>query len=225
MSGKISSAFRWVRTEAPGVLLKEALKYSLITLANLVLAWLLIRLSQLLQLDTPLTIENIGPRVLSLLQDFMAHPYDNTIGVMTAHPFDAIIALGFSTVFVVALVLIRRARLKVEAVSTAMKEATTAAALASTIGIGGRWAHSAKDGSGAPWGELCKEILRPENNVLDILGANGLETFGEPGSPLYDALEKFSGTTRVILLHPQSPETSGRASAVKVPLRSYRKQS
>ncbi|MHC2289957.1 hypothetical protein [Bradyrhizobium barranii] len=223
MSGKVSGAFKWIATEAKGLLLKEAFKYVFLTLVSLLLAWILTRLSQLLQLDTPLTPGTIGPETYGLLKDFIAHPYDNTIGVMTANPFAAVISLAFSIVVVLSAVLIRRAHLKVQSISAGLQEVAASAALASAVGIGGRWAHSAKDGSGAPWGELCKEILRAENNVLDILGANGLETFGEPSSPLYETLERFSGTTRIILLHPASQETAGRAMAVKMPVRIYRK--
>jgi hypothetical protein len=223
MSGKFRSAAQWVAKESQGLLMKEALKYVLLTFLSLVGAWILTRLSQLLQLDTPLTADNVRQQALTLWDDVRSHPYDNTIGVLTANPAASLVSLAFSTLLVVSAVLIRRAHLKVLRISAGLQEVAASAALASALGIGGRWSHSAKDGSGAPWDALCQEILRPENNVLDILGANGLETFGEPGAPLYRALQKFSGTARVILLHPTSQETAGRAMAVNIPLRTYRK--
>jgi hypothetical protein len=103
-----------------------------------------------------------------------------------------------------------------------LKEASVAAPLVAELGIGGRWPH-AKNEAGAPWGDVCKEIQRSDNTVLDILGANGVETFGERGSPLYEVMQSFTGTMRVILLHPTSPETTGRAQSVRTDIRTYRK--
>jgi hypothetical protein len=223
MSGQMKSAATWIAEETKGLLKKEALKFVVLTALSLIVAWILTRVSQLLQLEPPLTLDNLGSQAVVLLQDFKAHPYDNTIGVLTANPLASGVSLAFSSLLVVSAVLVRRAHFKVERISADLQEVAANAALAAKLGIGGRWAHSARDGSGAPWNELSQEILRAENNVLDILGANGLETFGEPGAPLYDTLQKFSGTTRVILLHPTSSETTGRARSVNIAVRTYRK--
>jgi hypothetical protein len=70
---------------------------------------------------------------------------------------------------------------------------------------------------------LCAEISRHDNRVLFILGANGVETFGRPGSPLYKALEDFRGSVRVILTDPESDETAGRAAGLGTPIGEYKR--
>ncbi|MBB4391791.1 hypothetical protein [Bradyrhizobium sp. ERR14] len=96
--------------------------------------------------------------------------------------------------------------------------------LAVRAGIGGWWpnAKPGDDGS-APWADLCAEIARPENRTLLVLGANGIDTFGRPGAPLHDVLQAFRGTVRVILAHPDSEQTKGRAAAVGVKAVEYKR--
>ena len=132
------------------------------------------------------------------------------------------VALVLAAILVVIAVLFRRARRRIKALAISLEEASVAKALVNQLGIGGRWAD-AKDSGGPPWLDVCKEIQRPGNTVLDILGANGIETFGERGSPLYFTMQTFTGTVRVVLLHPAGRETAGRASSVGTDVRSYRK--
>jgi hypothetical protein len=88
-------------------------------------------------------------------------------------------------------------------------------ALAVKAGLGGRWPHAKPDDpGGAPWKDLCAEISRHDNRTLLILGANGVETFGRQGSPLYEVMQTFLGQTRVILIDPNSTQAAGRAAAL-----------
>jgi hypothetical protein len=91
-------------------------------------------------------------------------------------------------------------------------------------GLGGRWPHAKPDDpGGAPWKDLCAEILRHDNRMLLILGANGVETFGRPGSPLFDVMQKFLGQTRVILIDANSNHAAGRAATVNQTVSEYKR--
>jgi hypothetical protein len=191
-----------------------------LTVIALVGAWLLTAISQVFRLSEPLTTQNV---VGVIKRSLFTNPYDFTIGLVVKDPVHSISALVLVVGYLVCFVLVRRARARIKYQSLKLKDAAASYALISDLGIGGRWPHAAKDGSGAPWNDLSKEILRPENTVVDILGANGIETFGERGSPLYDALQTFGGTVRVVLLHPTSAEMGGRARAVGMEVRAYKK--
>jgi hypothetical protein len=105
-----------------------------------------------------------------------------------------------------------------------LREATIERVLAVQAGIGGRWPHAKPDDpGGAPWNDLCAEIKRHDNRTLLILGANGVETFGRQGSPLYDVMQHFLGQTRVILIDPESEQAAGRAAAVHQSINEYKK--
>jgi hypothetical protein len=76
---------------------------------------------------------------------------------------------------------------------------------------------------GAPWHELCAEINRGDNHHLYILGANGIDTFGAPHSPLYEVMETSRAEMRVVLIDPDSPHLGGRARAIGQDPRDYKR--
>jgi hypothetical protein len=214
----------WAARESGGVLFKDTVKYLVWTSGALIGGWLLALTSQIFHLDEPLTKERLQAKLIEVLGQLWAHPYDWSVGLIKRDPVHSVVALLFATAIVVLIVLFRRARWRLKSQSRILEEAAVDRALAKKAGIGGRWPHAKTTGEdGAPWHELCAEILRPGNTTLEILGANGIETFGERGSPLYDVLEKFHGTTRVILSHPDSTQTAGRAADVGVPIGEYRR--
>lgn len=104
-----------------------------------------------------------------------------------------------------------------------LTSAATYRALVEQIGIHSHWPNAIPGGAGAPWSELCADILSNGNKNLSILGANGIETFGASGAPLHEALLKYHGTLRVVLSDPDSPQTRARARAVNKEPNTYKK--
>jgi hypothetical protein len=130
-------------------------------------------------------------------------------------PFFAFGLLVLVAGYIILFALLRRAHRRLNNQQTVLSEAAVYRALVEQAGLGGRWPHSSpNDATGAPWADLCKEVLRSENRILYILGANGEETFGAPEAPLYGTLEQFHGTVRIVLLYPDSDQMAGRAAAV-----------
>jgi hypothetical protein len=156
-------------------------------------------------------------RVKAIAADFAADPLTYSLLTFRDELVPTIFALIVISLYAILFILLRRTK-------WSLLEARVERALAIQAGIGGRWSHARIDDvGGAPWADLCAEICRPENGILLILGANGIDTFGRPGSPLYEAMYQFRGSTRVILMDPQSQETIGRAAALNVPIGEYRK--
>jgi hypothetical protein len=157
----------------------------------------------------------------SLLRSWLiSKPYDFLI---QDHPglSTAIIALVAAATILGALLF--RANRILNQQSETLKSADTNRALVTQAGIKGRYPHARQANDGAPWKSLSDEILSAENKFVYILGANGIDTFGRPGSPLHETLQSFRGTIRVILCKPGSKPMKGRAAAVGVNPQDYEK--
>ncbi|MBS0249392.1 MAG: hypothetical protein JSR61_22500 [Proteobacteria bacterium] len=199
---RLKDFFFWSIREGKSALAKEALKYIALWLGSLFLA-ALVGVANRLVKNRAITIEEIR-----------SGPFDFLMGLIRESPVHSFSVLFFVAVVVVFIFLLRRARWRFNEQSKLVKEGEAAKALATEAGLGGRWPHAKHEDGGAPWGDLCAEITRPENNILYILGANGIDTFGRPGSPLYSAMRQFPGTIRAILIRPNSDEVRGRSQAV-----------
>ncbi|QOZ79911.1 hypothetical protein XH83_33740 [Bradyrhizobium sp. CCBAU 53351] len=156
----------------------------------------------------------------ALVQDWLvSRPYDAVID----HPILSAVILILVVVAVVLGFLLTRAHSILNLQSTILSGADANYALVTQAGIEGRFPHARQSEDGAPWKSLCEEILSPENKFVYILGANGIDTFGRPGAPLYEALQNFRGNIRVILCKPGSKQMKGRAAAVGVNSNDYEK--
>ncbi|RED36208.1 hypothetical protein BJ123_108144 [Rhodopseudomonas thermotolerans] len=133
----------------------------------------------------------------------------------------AVLILSGATV--VLGVLLVRANNVLNRQSEVLKNADANDALVRQAGIIGRYPHAKQSEDGAPWRSLCDDILCPENKYLYILGANGVDTFGGPGAPLYDVLKSFRGTVNVILCKPGTTPMKRRAAAVGTNAADYKK--
>jgi hypothetical protein len=118
--------------------------------------------------------------------------------------------------FILLAVFFIRAHRRLNLQSHILQTADISRSLIAQSGIKARYPHAKATDDGAPWEALREEILQPENKFVHILGANGIDTFGKQGSPLFETLQKFRGATRVILCDPAGPQTNGRARAVGV---------
>lgn len=214
---------KWAAKETRGFILRETLKTVVLTIAALVIGWLLTILSALFHLKTPLTVDALKDRAAELANQFLAHPYDLSIGLLQADPVHSVSAICIAAIVLVLYVLVRRARRQLKQQSSFLLELAKDRALVEQAGLGGRWPH-ARVGvpDGAPWDAIRAEILEPHNQFLCILGANGINTFGRQGSPLYETLSQFKRTTRVILVSTKSRQIEGRASAIGVDAREYK---
>jgi hypothetical protein len=154
------------------------------------------------------------------LRDWLiSKPYD----ALEDHPGLAVAILFLVVVAIVLMVLLVRANRILNKQSEILTNANANHALVSQAGIKGRYPHARQAEDGAPWISLSEDILNPENKFVYILGANGIDTFGRPGSPLYESLQNFRGTIRVILCKPGGKQMKGRASAVGVNATDYEK--
>jgi hypothetical protein len=199
-----------------------------IGLALLLLAggWLLAFISKLYNLETLPSWIDVPALILQALGDlflWIGGGLKRLIDAALSNYVIFIIGLVLAVGYIILFVLFRRAKGVIEHQGAILREGAIHRELVEQAGLGGKWPHAAKNGTGAPWADLCQEIQRPGNSILYILGANGLETFGETGAPLYDALELFRGTVRVILLDPDSEEMAGRAAAVGAQKAAYRR--
>jgi hypothetical protein len=157
----------------------------------------------------------------SVLHDwFVSRPYDFLI---EDHPKLSVAILFLVGASIVLAVLLVRANRILNRQSEILKGADANDALVTQAGIKGRYPHARQADDGAPWKSLCEEILSSENKFVYILGANGIDTFGKPGSPLYETLQNFRGTIRVILCKPGSKPMKGRAAAVGINPNDYEK--
>jgi hypothetical protein len=156
-------------------------------------------------------------RTKALALDFYENPIGYSLDLLRTNPGNAILALVLVALYVILFILLRRSR-------WILREVSIERALAVQAGLGGRWPHAKPDDpGGAPWKDLCAEILRHDNRMLLILGANGVETFGRPGSPLFDVMQKFLGQTRVILIDANSNHAAGRAATVNQTVSEYKR--
>lgn len=216
MGGKIARARQWVVAETRNILAKETVRYLALTIVATTGGWLLALLSVLFHLKQPLTFQAIGDRASDLAAQLVSHPYDLTVGLVRSDPIHSTVAVVISAVVVTFVFLLRRARFRIDQLRAFVNNAAVAEALVAESGLGGRWPHARLAEGGAPWHAVRSEILRPENNILYILGANGVDTFGRAASPLYESLQQFRHETRVILVSPTSKELVGRSHAVGV---------
>jgi hypothetical protein len=177
-------------------------------------AWFLSAVRALFRLQQPLSFQNLIERLTDLAKFVASHPYDLTIGLATANPIETAVSALFCGLIVTSFFLLRRARYRIKELTRYVDAAAIDKALVAEAGLGGRWPRARLTEGGAPWEAVRSEILRPENNILYILGANGADTFGRSGSPLYDCLRQFRHDTRVILVSPKSREVVGRSEAV-----------
>jgi hypothetical protein len=150
----------------------------------------------------------------SVLRDWLiSKPFDF---IVEEHPWLSITIIVLVVVTIVLGVLLRRANRILNQQSEILESADANHTLVAQAGIKGRYPHAKQAEDGAPWKSLCDDILNHENKFVYILGANGIDTFGKPGSPLYDSLQSFRGTIRVILCKPDSKPMRGRAAAVGI---------
>jgi hypothetical protein len=207
----------WAYREGKTLALREVLKWLLISFATLVGGWLWVALQRILDADSPLANAPLWVRTKALALDFYENPIGYSLDLLRTNPGNAILALVLVALYVILFILLRRSR-------WILREVSIERALAVQAGLGGRWPHAKPDDpGGAPWKDLCAEILRHDNRMLLILGANGVETFGRPGSPLFDVMQKFLGQTRVILIDANSNHAAGRAATVNQTVSEYKR--
>ncbi|SCB53830.1 hypothetical protein GA0061098_102137 [Bradyrhizobium shewense] len=148
----------------------------------------------------------------SFLWDWLiSRPYD---AIIKDHPAISIAVIVLTVTGLILASLLFRANRILNRQGEILSDAAANEALVTQAGIKGRFPHARQADDGAPWKSLCEDILRAENKFVYILGANGIDTFGKPGSPLHEALQNFRGHIRVILCKPGSKQMKGRAAAV-----------
>lgn len=210
------SSYMWDQLSSAG--LKELFKYVALSLAALVGTILLSLFNDILRIDSP---QPSWRAVLDKIRDSgtaaVRAPLAATLQSIGDDWARTIGIFALVAGYIVLFVLIRRGRYALSITKTPL-------GLARRAGLGGHWNHASiatKDG--APWRELCADISRPDNLVLYILGANGADTFGKPGAPLYSAMQNFHGTIHVILCDPIGEEIAARAKSVTVTPGEYRR--
>jgi hypothetical protein len=216
-SVRLRARFTWLYTESRSLALKEALKWLLVSGATLAGGWLLAVARRVVDTNSPSASEPLWIRVRAVAFDFYHAPLTYSLSLLKANPGSTLLGLVLVASYAVLIILWRRTK-------WSLREATAERALAIKAGIGGRWPHArTNDTDGAPWPDLCAEISRYDNDALFILCANGLETFGRPSSPLFNAMQDFLGQTRVILIDLNSSYAAGRAAAVSQTAAEYKK--
>jgi hypothetical protein len=214
---RLRERLAWAFSESKTLALKEILKWLLVSSVTLVGGWLLAVVRQLFDTDSPLASAPIWVRLKAIAIDFSNDPLTYSLALLQANPGLSILGLVLVALYAILFILWRRTK-------WSLREAGVERALAIQAGIGGRWPHArTNDIGGAPWADLCAEIGRYDNGLLFILGANGVETFGRPGSPLFEVMQNFLGQTRVILIDSNSTHAAGRAATVSQSVAEYKK--
>jgi hypothetical protein len=209
--------FTWAVSEGKSLAYKETFKWIALWLATLIGGWLWAVARRLFDDEQPFASAPLWVRIKAIALDFYADPISYSVTLLRNDLGSTILALILLSGYAILFVLLRRGKRK-------LREASVERALAIQAGIGGRWPHAKiQNEGGAPWNDLCSEIARNDNGVLLILGANGVETFGRPGAPLYETMQQFRGLVRVILTDPDSPQTAGRAATVNVSMAEYKR--
>jgi hypothetical protein len=179
------------------------------------------------QLDHVPDWPEVGHLLLNSLKNYPAFVHEWLLVTPTEfavqNPIYSILILILLAGFVLLAFFFMRAQRRLNLQSHILQTADISRSLISQSGIKARYPHARATQDGAPWGALRKEILQPENKFVHILGANGVDTFGKPGSPLYDTLKEFRGTLRVILCDPVGKQMYSRARAVGVTAGEYAK--
>jgi hypothetical protein len=138
------------------------------------------------------------------------------------HPTIGFLYLMLITGAFILVIPLFRARRRIRAQGERLREGDKFQNLITRTGLTAHWPHGRNDGTGASWVSLCRAIRRPPQFVW-ILGANGADTFSLPNSPLYEVLEDFPNSLRVMLAHPDSEFTSARATDVHTDQKEYRR--
>jgi hypothetical protein len=140
------------------------------------------------------------------------------------HPLLGVFCLALSSFAVILYVSASRAKRRIIALGIRLDEIGKVNAIIARSGLVARWPHARPNGGadGASWDDLRSEIARRDNTYVNILGANGAETFGRPTAPLHDALARFQHPVRVILAHPDSDNIRARAADIGVAPDLYR---
>lgn len=209
--------FDWAVREGKSLAIKKVFEWVAVSVATLLGGWVWAVLRKVFDDEQPFAKASLWVRIRTIAAEAYADPLGFSLDLLRNDLGSTILALILIAGYVILFVLLRRGRRK-------LQEASIERALAIEAGLGGRWAHAKIDGEGgAPWHDLCSEIQRHDNGVLWVLGANGIDTFGRPGSPLYTTLEHFRGSVRVVLADPDGDETAGRAATVHVGLAEYKR--
>jgi hypothetical protein len=218
----LQKIWRWLVGEVGNVATKEFLKFLVLWLAAIIGGWLLAFINAVFHLEQPVTLDALKNHAVSIIENVAAHPYDYTIGLIRSNPVHSISGLIITGVVLSLLFLLRRANYRIRNLSERIADANVAQSLIAQSGLGGRWPHAKLAEGGAPWKDVCAEILRHDNGILYILGANGVDTFGRPAAPLFEVLPQFRHDTRIILVSPRSKEVEGRARAVGMDPQEYK---
>ena len=191
-------------------------------IAGFIAAWVISALNLWQDQPRPIPLERIPYLLWRSFINIFADPGDWSRFILEK-PQRAIPAVLIVMVLIGLVALLYRAYKTIGRQLTLVKEAAENKALVAQFGAGARWPHARRSGAGgAPWDDLIKEIERPGNHSLDILGANGVDTFADVASPLYDVLARFkNGPIRVILAFPDRRTVTGRALNVGTNARDY----
>lgn len=202
---------------------KKALYLALAVLAPYILS----AIQQFYKLDHTPDWPEVGWLLLASLKNYPALVhywlFETPTRFAVQNPAYSILLLTLLAGFILLAWFLIRAHRQLNLQSHILQTADISRSLISQSGIKARYPHAKTTDDGAPWGALREEILQPENKFVHILGANGIDTFGKQGSPLFETLQDFRGTTRVILCAPSSAQMNGRARAVGVPTTEYTK--
>ncbi|MFN4166363.1 MAG: hypothetical protein ACK4GK_17450 [Ferrovibrio sp.] len=151
----------------------------------------------------------------------VAATFKASLQYVTNHPTESsIYALGFAIAFAGLVFTLKLSRHAVGFFT----EGAQRKGLLSRVGLYGFRESTTIEDAKADVGHFIANINRPDNRILNILGATGWETFGAKNSPLHEAVKNFSGTIRIILIDPTSRFLCDRAGSVGMKEDSYRKQ-
>lgn len=222
MSWNPRTWFKIFAADAAHDVFKDARKGILSVVAGVIAAWVISALNLWQDQPRPIPPEKIPYLLWRSFIDIFTDPADWTRFILEK-PQRAIPAILLVLILIGLIALLYRAYKTIGKQLTLVREAAANKALVAQFGAGGRWPHCRRSGGGgAPWEDLIKEIERPANDSLDILGANGVDTFGDVTSPLYEVLARFrNGPIRVILAFPDRRTVMGRALTLGVNPRDY----
>ncbi len=86
------------------------------------------------------------------------------------------------------------------------------------------WPNADRKERADQWNIMSDRILAKPHAFLYMIGSTGWETFGEESSPLHNAVLKFTGDIRIILLNEDSQYLPSRAASVMVTPYEYKRQ-